>query len=323
MAQKDYYQILDVSKNASQDEIRKAYKKLARKYHPDVRPDDKEAAERFKEVQEAYAVLGDEEKRKQYDRFGHAFEQAGRGAGGRTYTWSTGPGGAGGFEFDLHDLFGGAGGVDLGDLFGGAFGRGGSPFGGAGPQQQPRTRPMKGQDVRTEVEVPFQTAAEGGSYPLQLRRDGQVERLTVKIPPGIADGGTIRLAGQGEPGPGGGPAGDLLVKIRVAPHPYFRREGNDLYVDVPVTPTEAALGAKVDVPTLSEGQVKLTIPPGTSSGTRLRLRGQGIRNPKTGQHGDQFVVVKIVMPKNLTDDARRLYEQLAEAAPQSPRAGLW
>jgi len=174
-----------------------------------------------------------------------------------------------------------------------------------------------------EIDVPFQVAAEGGSHALGLQRGSNTERITVKIPAGVETGSVIRLAGQGEPGQDGGPAGDLLLTIRVAPHPWFRREGNNILLEVPITPSEAALGAKVDVPTLSEGTVTVTIPPGTSSGMKLRLRGKGIPDRKTKRRGDQFVVVKIAVPKDLDPEARKLFEQLQQTAPQSPRAGLW
>lgn len=314
MPEKDYYKTLDISREASEDEIRKAYRKLARKNHPDVNPDDKAAAERFKKIQEAYAVLGDPEKREQYDRYGAAFE----GAGGRT--WTTGPGGAG--PIDLGDLFGGQ--IDLSDLFGGAFGgQGGAATGGFRGGTRQATAPRKGRDVRLEIDVPFQVAAEGGSHALGLQRGTSTERITVKIPAGVETGSVIRLSGQGEPGPAGGPAGDLLLTIRVAPHPWFRREGNNISLEVPVTPSEAALGAKVEIPTLSEGAVTVTIPPGTSSGTKLRLRGKGVPHRKTKHRGDQFVVVKIVVPKHPDPQTKELFEQLARTVSQSPRAGLW
>ena len=150
-----------------------------------------------------------------------------------------------------------------------------------------------------------------------------MERLNVKIPPGVTTGSVIRLAGQGQPSLGQGPAGDLKLSLKVAPQPYFRRQGRHLLIDVPITPGEAALGAKVDVPTLSEGMVSVTIPPGTSGGTKLRLKGKGVKDQKTGETGDQHVVVKIVVPKELSDDARHAYERLADVAPMSPRSGLW
>ena len=310
MANPDYYKVLGVSREASDEEIRKAYKKLARQYHPDVKPGDKEAAEKFKEVQEAYEVLSDSEKRDQYDRYG-TVHGAGRGprGQGRPFTWSTGGGGGAG-PIDLEDLFGG---------FGGMFGGGG--FGGGGRQAPPRAR--KGEDLTLDIDVPFQVAAEGGSHSLQLRKDDKVERINVKIPAGVESGSVIRLAGEGHPGANGGPAGDLLLTVKVAPHPWFRREGADLLVDLPVTPSEAVLGAKVEAPTLSEGNVTVTVPPGTSSGQKLRLRGKGVMNPKTKQRGDQYVVVKVVVPKQADERVRDLYRQLAEAAPENPRAGLW
>lgn len=304
----NYYDVLGVKKSATSDEIRKAYKKIARENHPDVKPDDKAAAERFKQASEAYAVLGDKEKRKQYDQFGDAYKYAQAGGG---------PFPGGGFRgsgpIDIQEILGRD--VDLGDLFGGMFG------GGGGRAAQPRSR--RGQDVRTSIEVPFQVAADGGTYDVSLRRDGSTETLSVKVPPGVEDGQTIRLGGQGEPGVHGGPSGDLLITVRVAPHPYFRREGSNVLVDVPITITEAALGAKVDVPTLKEGQVTVTVPAGTSSGSKLRIRGKGFVDRKTNQPGDQLVVVKIAAPKRLDARATRLLEQLRDIAPENPRAGLW
>ena len=312
MPETDYYKVLGVSREASADEIRKAYRKLSRQYHPDMRPNDKAALEKFKEVQTAFDVLSDTEKREQYDRYGAAFEQAARGGGRNPFQ---GRGGGGGSPVDINDLFGGQ--VDLGDLFGRGFGgqRGRGAPGGFGPQA--------GNDLSLEIEVPFQVAAEGGSHELSFQRNGNSERLTVKIPPGVDTGSVIRLAKQGEAGQGGGPPGDLLVTIRVAPHPYFKREGNHLYVDLPLTVTEAALGAKVDVPTLTEGNLTLTIPPGTSSGAKLRLRGKGVMDRQTKQRGDEFAVIKIVVPHDLSPEAQELLKKLAEIAPQSPRQGLW
>ncbi len=307
---KDYYEVLGVNRSASPDEIKKAYRKLSRQHHPDVKPGDKEAEARFKEVQEAYAVVGDVDKRKKYDQFGHAFEHAGGGPGG--FNW--GSAGAGGQQFDFEQMFGG-GGIDLGDLFGGgAFGRGGR--GGKARQQ-------KGQDVEATIQVPFTVAAEGGNHDLSISTNGKTERLTVKVPPGVDTGSVIRLAGQGQPGRGGGPNGDLLVRIQVASHPYFRRDGANILVDVPVSIAEAALGAKVDVPTLSEGLVSLTVPASSSSGTKLRLRGKGVLDAKTKARGDQFAILKVVVPKNLDDTSRELLQQFAARNSGDPRAGLW
>jgi curved DNA-binding protein len=329
MADIDYYKTLGVNRTASAEEIRKAYKKLARKYHPDVRPGDKDAADQFKKVQQAYSILGDAEKRVQFDRYGHAFD-GGRGGGPYRTAWASGPDGT--HAVDLSDLFGqffgggeafrgGAGGAQFERRpFPGSFG---GAHAGAGEASFGHEAGGKGEDITFDVTVPFQVAAEGGSHGLQIRRGEQTERITVKIPAGVQDGGTIRLAGQGQPGPGGGPAGDLLLTVHVAPHPYFHREGSNLLVDVPITPSEAALGTKIEVPTLSEGHVNVKVPPGTSSGTRLRLRGKGVPIPKTQDRGDQFVVVKIVVPHETTDAAKKLYSELAEIEPQAPRSGLW
>lgn len=309
MSKRDYYEVLGVSRSASKDEIRKAYKKLARKFHPDVKPPDPDAEKKFSEITEAYDVLSDDEKRKNFDQFGHSFRGAGGAAGGNPFQGFGG--GSGGTSFDLEDLLGG--------MFGGGGG-GGHPFGGG---RRGRPRPQKGSDVKAEITIPFSTAVEGGEYSLTVQQGAKSERLTVKIPAGIDDGQPIRLAGQGNPGAGGGSPGDLLVTIHVAAHPWFRRDGYNLLVDIPVTPSEAALGAKIDVPTLTDGMLVLSVPPGTSSGAKLRLRGKGVRNPKTGDRGDQFAVLKIVLPKELSEEARGLYQQLAELPTVAPRDGLW
>ncbi|MGD9855039.1 MAG: DnaJ C-terminal domain-containing protein [Planctomycetaceae bacterium] len=302
----DYYKTLGVSRSASKDEIRKAYKKIARETHPDVKPNDKAAADRFKQAAEAYDVLGDPDKRKQYDQFGAAYRHA--GAGGRPF--EAGP-------IDLSDLFGGQ--VDLGDLLGGEFAGG---FGGGGGRRRPKG-PHKGRDVRTDMVVPFHIAARGGLHGIVLQEAERSERIEVKVPPGVRTGSVIRLAGKGEPGASGGPPGDLLITVEVAPHPYFRREGNNVLVDVPLTITEAALGTRIDVPTMDDGRVTLTIPPGTSSGTKLRLRGKGFPDPKTKQPGDQLVITKVVVPRDLSEKARCLFNELAAELSQSPREGLW
>ena len=305
----DYYKTLGVERRATSSEIRKAYKKLVREYHPDVRPDDKVAENKFKEIQEAYAVLSDSTKREQYDRFGHAFQDA----GGNPFAG----GGAGGF--DLDDLLGG--------MFGGGGGRAGrGGFGGFGGQAGPRQRraqPAKGQDLTAEIAIPFQLAIDGGQYELTINRGNEVERLNISIPPGVDTGSKIRLAGQGHAGQHGGPPGNLLVKVTVSAHPWFRREGKNVYVDVPLTPAEAVLGCRVDVPTLKEGIIVLTIPPGTSSGAKLRLREKGIADRKSGKRGDQFVVIKVEVPKEIDDETRDLYEQLRERDDCSLRDELW
>lgn len=312
----DYYKVLGVSKTASADEIRKAYRKLARANHPDANPNDAKAAEKFKEIQEAYDVLNDTDKRKQYDQFGPDFQRMGPGGPG------AGPGGYGGFhpgagasQVDLEELFG-QGGIDLNQFFNSMGGQGAA---GARKTRRPAAR---GEDVRATVEVSFATAVAGGSVDVRINRGGEVETLGVKIPAGVSEGQVIRLAGQGSPAGRGGTPGDLLLKIEIQPHPYFRREGSNLLVDVPVTPAEAVLGTKVEVPTLSEGSVVVKVPPGTSTGMKLRLRGKGVIDPQTKQPGDQFVVVKIVLPKTISEHDKALYEKLAESG-SSVREGLW
>ena len=314
MTDLDYYKVLGVSKTASADEIRKAYRKLARENHPDAKPNDKSAAERFKQIQEAYDVLNDDTKRKQYDQFGSAYQQAGRaGAGPNPFAGRGGYGGFGGAgPIDLGDLFGQ--GVDFSEFFGGA-----ASTGAKGKGKRPAAR---GEDVRATVSVPFETAVSGGAVDVRIDRGGSVETLTVKVPPGVNSGQVVRLAGQGSPSPRGGTAGDLFLSIDIEPHAYFRREGSNLLLDVPITPSEAVLGTKVEVPTLTEGQMVVKIPPGTSSGAKLRLRGKGIVDPQTHQTGDQFVMLRIVVSKEISDHDKSLYKQLAERE-TPPRNGLW
>jgi DnaJ-class molecular chaperone len=321
----DYYQTLGVARDATEDDIQKAYRKLARKLHPDMNPDDKKAADKFKQVQLAYEVLSDAEKRKLYDQFGPNFEQlraagAGAGPGGRTWSTSDGPGGA---SFRFED-------VDLGDLFGGGaeapgggfseffrhFGGGRATAGGARHREPPR-----GADIEHEVEVPFQTAVQGGEVQLNVvRHDGRRETITAKIPQGIADGKRIRLRGQGEASPHGGQPGDLLLTVRAAPHPYFRRDGKNLEVTVPVTLLEAAEGAKVDVPS-PRGTISVTVPAGSSSGRKLRLKGLGVDDGK-GSPGDLLAEVQIMLPRDLSADDVALLKQIDQRHPLSPRTDL-
>jgi DnaJ-class molecular chaperone len=318
----DYYATLGVSRGASQDEIQRAYRKLAKKHHPDMNPDDKAAQKKFKEVQQAYDVLSDEKKRKMYDQFGPAFEQMGQGGGPQ---WSSQvPPGFGGFEF------GGGGGdaslpPELQDLLRQFTGGGGGFQFGGGPTGRRRGRRAPGQlgaDIQHEVEVPFRTAVMGGEVNLRVARPGRkTETIAVKIPAGLEDGKTIRLRGQGEPSPNGGPAGDLLITVRAAPHANFRRDGLDLIVRVPVTLAEAALGAKVDVPT-PHGTISLKVPPGTSSGTRLRAKGQGIK-ASDGRAGDLYAEILIAIPKELDDKSVDLVRQFdAHLKQRNPRADL-
>lgn len=303
MSDRDYYEVLGVSKSASADEIKKSYRKLAKQYHPDANQDDPSAQAKFSEITEAYEVLSDSDKRAKFDQYGQHWNKVQGGGGGGRSPFGGGGGGAGGFDFE--DLLGG--------MFGGGGGRGGgNPFGGGR-----RAAATKGANVETEIRVPFQMGVNGGEYELTVNG----ERLTVKVPAGMDDGGKIRLSGQGNPGQAG--PGDLIVTVRVSAHPWFRRDGSNLIVDVPITPLEAVLGSKVDVPTLMDGTIVMTIPAGTNSGSKLRLRGKGSIDRKTKQPGDQLVVIKIVSPKELPEDQRELYEQLKELDTTNPREELW
>jgi DnaJ-class molecular chaperone len=314
----DYYETLGVSRTATAEDIQKAYRKLARKYHPDMNPDDASAKKKFQEVQAAFEVLSDDEKRKKYDQFGADFESVGTGRGGYgggwRYTTSSGPQT---YPFDVNDLgdiFGGGGGAEGGGGFADLF----RQFGGARAGRR-ASRTSRGNDLRHSLTVPFATSVLGGEAALTVQRgDGNLETIKVKIPAGIEDGKKIRLRGQGEPGEGGGPAGDILLTIHVSPHPHFRRVGNRLEVRVPVTLGEAAQGAKVDVPT-PQGTITLTVPPNTSSGKKLRIRGHGI---KTDPPGDLFAEIQIVLPGNLSADDQKTLAEISGRYPQNPRTEL-
>ena len=314
----DHYQTLGVPRTASAEDIRKAYRELARKYHPDLHPDDESAKEKFKKVQSAFDVLNDPSKREMYDRYGSSFE--GVGAGGPGGGWAGGPfpGGGGGFpggaEIDLESLFGGAGG--FGDLFGAGRSRG------AGRGRKRAAR-MAGEDVSAQIAVPFRLAIDGGKTDVRVDRDGKTETITVTIPQGLPDGARMRLRGQGLPGTGGGPAGDLLLEVRVEPHPLFRRDGDTLELMLPVTLAEAIEGAKVDVPT-PWGTIALRIPPGTSGGRKLRAAGMGVRHAN-GAKGDLIAEVQIMLPVGGDPAATARLLEVAKAAAAGatdPRAQL-
>jgi DnaJ-class molecular chaperone len=321
----DYYATLGVSRTASADDIKKAYRGLARKHHPDLNPNDPNAKEKFQQVQNAFDVLSDPKKREMYDRYGSAYEQMGAGAhpGGRAWTGGA-PGagagaGAGGFEFNVEDLFGGGGG-------GASFGGGGFAdlfrhFNQGRRQQAARHRESAGVDLEHDLEIPFATAVLGGEAQIAIRRaSGNTETIRVKIPAGIEDGKRIRLRGQGEAYEDGGPAGDILIRIHVAPHPFYRRQGHDLDVTVPITLSEALLGSKIDVPT-PHGTITLTVPPGSSSGRRLRVKGHGVK-PAKGAPGDLYAELQIVVPKNMSEDDRREIAAIAAKHCENPRATL-
>jgi molecular chaperone DnaJ len=377
--EKDYYKALGVSKTATADEIKKSYRKLARKYHPDANKGDPKAEERFKEISEAYNVLSDAKQRKEYDDARSLF-----GSGGFR---PPGQGGAGGFPFDLGDLFGGAGtgtttagsGGRLGDLLGGMFGGGGR----AGTQ----TRPRRGTDIETDATLSFNDAIDGTTVSLRLTgegacptchgtgaKSGTVPRvcptcqgtgqssrnlgsfafsepckecrgrglvvddpcpscsgsgramssrtIQARIPAGVADGQRIRLRGKGAPGERGGPAGDLYVRVHVTPHAIFGRSGDNITVTVPVTFSEAALGAEIKVPSLRGVLVSVRIPAGTPSGRTFRVRGKGARR-KDGTNGDLLVTVAVQVPQNLNGAARQALESFRDAtAGEDPRDDL-
>lgn len=312
---KDPYKVLGVPRNASQAEIQKAYRELARKYHPDLNPNDKDAKKKFQEVQAAFEILNDPEKRELYDRYGSAFETMRRGGpssgGTYTYTWTSGPEDLGGFEEIFEQFFGdrfGTGPGGLGELF--------EQFRRTASRAGTTSRTARGQDIETEISIPFTTAILGGEQELRVRHDsGRVETIRLKIPPGIEDGKKLRLKGQGDPGLGGGPAGDLLVRVRVEPHPCFQRQGNDLYVKVPVSLSEAAAGTKVDIPT-PRGTVALRIPPGISSGQKLRVPGYGVPAHGDQPAGDLYAEIQIVLPKHLSDSEVQMLRQIDQAHPQ-------
>ncbi|HTU24424.1 MAG TPA: J domain-containing protein [Pirellulales bacterium] len=325
----DYYKTLGVSRDASSAEIQKAYRELARKYHPDLHPDDKDAKKKFQEVQAAFDVLNDQAKREQYDRYGSSFESAGAGGGPRaTWSWTGQPGAgpgrggpAGAEDFDFSQIFGGGGEAPggFGDIFS-QFrqARGGKKRGAAAAAK-------RGADLATETEIPFVTAILGGEVQLSIHREsGEIETIVVKIPIGIEDGKKIRLRGQGEPAPGrGGTPGDILITVRVGTHPFFSRRGNNLDVKVPVTLAEAVLGAKIDIPT-PKGTIVLRVPPGTSSGKKLRVKGLGVA-PKGSDPGDLFAEILIVLPHAIDDEARgliRKFDEQTGQAGQNPRSDL-
>ena len=385
---KDYYKILGVPRNATQEEIKKAYRRLAMKYHPDRNPGDKEAEEKFKEIAEAYSVLGDPEKRKKYDQYGFYFEgdvPPGGAAGGEGFSVN--------FDEIFNEIFGKrqTGGrfrdfsyifEDIFDIFGGG---GKGPFGDVFTQTQPYGE--RGEDLTYTIELDFMDAIKGltttiqvdrydrcpvcggsGEVPLpqpqicpQCKGSGYVttgaaflkvkqvcptcggrgkitstrcsrcggtgrvkitDTINVRIPPGVEDGSRLRIPGKGNVGIKGGPPGDLHLIVKVKPHPVFERKGDDIYVTLPITVYEAALGATVEVPTI-DGAVKMKIPPGTRSGQKFRIRGKGVTNPKTGVRGDQYVIVEIVLPEKMDKKIKEFMEEWKNNSPYNPRSEVF
>ena len=320
MEYKDYYEILGVNRDADEKEIKRAFRRLAREYHPDVNPGDAGAEERFKEINEAYEVLSDSEKRSKYDRLGSEWSRW-QQAGGRPgdFDWSQWAGGAAGpggqrvhvrygTAEDLEDLFGGA--SPFSDFFSQIFGGmgGGTAPGGFNYHvgRQGRVRPQRGQDYEQEVEIGLREVHQGATRILQ--KDGR--RLEVKIPPGAHDGTRIRMAGEGGPGAADGPAGDLYLRVKVSPDPQFERRGDDLHVTVPVDLYTLVLGGTAEVPTLSS-PVMLTVPAGTQNGRVFRLRGKGLpRLRESDQYGDLYARLEVQLPTDLSPRQQELFEEL-------------
>ncbi len=297
----DYYKTLGVERSASTDEITKAYRKLARKHHPDLNPDDKDAKKRFQEIQSAYDCLNDPDKRQKYDQFGAGYEQY---SGGSPFQ-----GAGGGQAFDFGDIFGGGAGngpVDFSSIFGN--------FGGGRSR-----RPPKGADIAAELEVPLKTLIQGGETQFQLNANGKTESISVKIPAGIEPGKKIRLRGRGQEAPGGKP-GDLLITVRAEPNPHYKLNGRNIELRLPISIPEAIQGRKVDVQTPS-GTISLTIPPMSSSGKKLRLKGQGFKG-SDGRAGDMLVELMIKLPDNIPTDLLESLSELEKANGAPIREGI-
>ena len=321
---KDYYQTLGVAKTASEKEIKQAYRKLARKFHPDVNPGDKAAESRFKEINEAYEVLGDPDKRKKYDELGanwRMYEQAGAaGQGGPGFAgqpgWNVNYGGqpgAGGFrtmtEEEMREMFGGADPFSdfFHTFFGGAMGGDDRQVRGRGA----RSRSRPGRDVEQEIQLGLEDAFHGTMRRLSIKHDGHARTVDVRIPAGVGDGSRVRISGEGEQGAGGAAAGDLYLRIRLAPHPVFERKGKDLYTRVSILLTTAVLGGEADVRTLSGKSLRLKIPAGTQHGQVFRLKGHGMPSVgEAGVVGDLYATADVQLPRDLTPEQRAHFEAL-------------
>lgn len=315
---KDYYEILGVSRGASDAEIKKSFRKLAREYHPDVAKDKKRAEEKFKEINEAYEVLSDPEKRKRYDELGANWKSGAEfrpppgwenfAGGSRGFRNGAGQG-AEGFEFHF-------GGTGFSDFFEQIFGASGARRGGFGRTGGFSEEEFveRGRDVEGDIMVTLEEAANGSLRSVTVRHNSSAHTYQVKIPAGVADGQRLRLAGRGELGSGGGEAGDLYLRVRLAKHPDFEVDGHNLVYEAELAPWEAALGAEIQIPTLS-GHVNIKIPAATQSGQKLRVRGRGL-----GKNGDLLVVTKIVVPSHISEAEKKLWEQLKRESKFNPRA---
>ena len=334
---KDYYATLGVAKTATEKEIKQAYRKLARKHHPDVNPGDKKAESRFKDLNEAYEVLGDPAKRKKYDELGanwRMYEQAQQHGGGADPfgggAWNVNMGGPGGFrtmtQEEMEEMFGDTN--PFSDFFTTFFGGGGGGFGGAagartagGRQPGGRARQRKGRDVEHELELTLEDAYQGATRRLALKHDGHARTVDVRIPAGVGDGSRVRVAGEGEHGAGGASAGDLYLRVRLSAHPAFERKGRDLYVKVPVALTTAVLGGEAEVQTLTGKPARLRIPATTQNGQVFRLKGYGMPAVGKGdEKGDLYARIEVQLPTQLSDEERTHYEALAKLGGAEPKA---
>ena len=317
---KDYYNILGVGKKATTDDIKKAYRKLARKYHPDANPGNPEAEEKFKEIGEAYEVLKDPQKRQRYDQLGANWKQyanTGWPGGGQSYTYDFG----GGKGFSFENMGGG-----FSDFFEMFFGSGADQrfsgfdfrqdFGGGGARA-----PQKGQDMQSSMKISLGEAYTGTQRSIRLQKEGKTRTVNVKIPAGIKDGGKIRLAGQGGSSPMGGAAGDLYIVINITGHKLFRRKGSDLYIEIPVSMKEAYMGGKIDIPTF-DGKVDMRLPAKTQSGRTLRLKGKGMPGLRGESRGDLYVKIQIVFPEKLDKKKKKQFEEFLQDYDENPRGNL-
>ncbi len=343
MDYRDYYKILGVNKSSSQDDIKKAYRKLARKYHPDANPGNKQAEEKFKEIGEAYEVLKDPEKRSRYDQLGANWKQFSRTGQQQWQGWSPGPGqqtytydfSGTGFDFgdmgsgfsDFFEMFFGSGSDDRFTSFFGSSGTktsaGTASDAGSRSQQQRRGfwRPgaeQKGQDYQYDLDITLREAYFGTQRRISFQKEGNVRTINVKVPKGVKDGGKIRIKGEGGPGVRGSASGDLYLLVHITHHNFFTVKEYDLYCELPVTINEAIFGASVDVPTF-EGKITMKIPPKTQSGKTLRLKGKGMPKVKSNESGDLYVKVKVVIPSDLSKEQEKYLKEFAEVYKEDPR----
>ncbi len=320
---KDYYTTLGVPRNAKDDDIKKAYRKLARQYHPDVAKDKKSGEEKFKTISEAYEVLSDPKKRKLYDQLGENWKQGAPPPGGYQNRTRRGPDGSQPFEFH----FDGTGYSDFFEQFFGGGQRFDFPTSGDNFENDPfnRRTPVRGNDIEGDIRVTLDEVMKGSERTISLQRTNprtgksDTQSFKVRIPVGVQEGQILRLAGKGDEGSKSGTAGDLLLNVKYAAHPYFRVDGSDLYYDLDLAPWEAVLGASVTVPTLS-GKVKVRIPPGKNNADHLRVQGQGLMKEKGSERGDLYVVIEVRIPEKIDDKERELWEKLSQVSGFTPRS---